>query len=230
MANVVNLRNWRDSFTNLLAGLGVVGRDKFMSQAYVFNPLSLGDCEIAYRSDWIARKAVDIPAFDMTREWRSWQAEQDQVTLLEECERKLQVQRKVQQALVSARLYGGSIIVIGVEAGNPEEELDPETVGLDALKFLHVVPWHYLAMGPLVWDVTSPYYAQPSWYMIDSTKARFSQSGSSSAMALSQQQPIANVQLHPSRVVRMMGLPPPNVFQSMTMSFGDSILQPIMIR
>jgi hypothetical protein len=227
MANVVSLRNWRDSFTNLLAGLGVVGRDKFMSQQYVYTPMPLSDCEMAYRGDWIARKAVDIPAFDMTREWRSWQADQDQITLLEECERKLFVQQKVQQALITARLYGGSVIVIGVEAGNPEEELDPETVGQDALKFLHVVPWHFLAMGPLVWDVTSPYYGQPSWYQIDNTKARFGPNGGTSTTSLSAQAPLYNVQLHPSRVVRLMGLPPPNVFASYSMSFGDSVLQPI---
>jgi phage-related protein (TIGR01555 family) len=154
----------RDGFTNLLAGLGVPGRDKFASQQYTFVPMSLSECEMAYRGDWIARKCIDIPASDMTREWRAWQAEQDQITKLEMCERTLSVQSKLQQALIKARLYGGSVIVIGVESGNPEEELDPESVGEGDLKFLHVVPWHYLSMGEIVWDVTSPYWGQPSSY------------------------------------------------------------------
>ena len=83
--SVVNIKQWRDGFTNLLAGLGVPGRDKFASQQYTFCPMSVADCETAYRGDWIARKCVDIPAFDMTRESRSWQAEQDQITRLETC-------------------------------------------------------------------------------------------------------------------------------------------------
>jgi phage-related protein (TIGR01555 family) len=213
----------RDGMQNLLAGLGVPGRDKFASQQYTFTPMSLFECETAYRGNWIARKCVDIPAFDMTREWRAWQADQDQITALEGCERKLFAQMKVQQALVKARLYGGSIIVIGVEAGDPEEELDPESVGEGDLKFLHVVPWHYLSMGPLVWDVTSPYWGQPSWYQLQSTGPRFSQLNTGTAS----QQPIADVQLHPSRVVRFLGLPPPDILTSSSGSFGDSILQPI---
>jgi phage-related protein (TIGR01555 family) len=220
--------NLRDGFTNLLAGLGVPGRDKFMSQQYAFTPMSLYECEIAYRGDWIARKCVDIPAFDMTREWRAWQADQDQITLLETCERELFVQQKVQQALVKARLYGGSGIVIGVEAGNPEEELDPETVGEGDLKFLHVVPWQYLSMGPLVWDVTSRYWGQPSWYQLNTlgTGARFGQPSMSAAASLAKG-PGSDVKLHPSRVVRFVGLPPPDVLTSATMSFGDSVLQPV---
>ena len=47
-----------DSFINLLAGLGVQGRDKFMSQSYTFNKMSTVDLENAYRGDWIARKVV----------------------------------------------------------------------------------------------------------------------------------------------------------------------------
>jgi phage-related protein (TIGR01555 family) len=39
--------------------------------------------------------------------------------------------------------------------------------------------------------------------------------------------PGSQVQLHPSRVVRFVGLPPPDILRSSTMSFGDSVLQPI---
>jgi phage-related protein (TIGR01555 family) len=162
----------------------------------------------------------------MTREWRAWQAEQDQITKLEMCERKLFVQMKVQQALVKARLYGGSVIVIGVESGNPEEELVPEAVGEGDLKFLHVVPWHYLSMGETVWDISSPYWGQPSWYQLQTQFERFGRPvlTNSASLAL---MPGSQVKLHPSRVVRFVGLPPPDILTSSTSSFGDSVLQPI---
>src|SRR6266576_2317276 len=159
---------WVDSFVNLLAGMGVAGRDKFASQSYAFNPMTQFDLECAYRGDWIARKVVDIPAFDMTRQWREWQADEAQVELIEECEKDLFVQQKVQQALIKSRLYGGAIMIMGVDNGAPEEELDPESVGKDSLKFLHVVAMINVAVGPLDADVTSPYYGLPTWYEVRS--------------------------------------------------------------
>ena len=100
---------WVDGFVNLLASIGVPGRDKFASQAYSYMPMTQYELEAAYRGDWIARKVVDIPAFDMTREWREWQADEAQVELIEELEKNLFVQQKVQQALIKSRLYGGAI-------------------------------------------------------------------------------------------------------------------------
>jgi phage-related protein (TIGR01555 family) len=202
---------WVDSFVNLLAGMGVPGRDKFASQSYSFVPMTQFDLESAYRGDWIARKVIDIPAFDMTREWREWQADEAQVELIEELEKNLFVQQKVQQALIKSRLYGGAIMIMGVDNGAPEEELDPETVGKDSLKFLHVVSAINVAVGPLDTDVTSPYYGLPTWYEV-----RSGPQGS-----LTQQ-----VQLHPSRVVRFMGMPPPDAMLSGQI-WGDSILQPV---
>src|SRR3954451_6347405 len=78
-----------DSFVNFLAGLGVPGRDKFTAQNYVHTALTLRELDAAFRSDWIARKIVTIPAWDMTREWRGWQADPDQIELLENAEKKL---------------------------------------------------------------------------------------------------------------------------------------------
>jgi uncharacterized protein len=202
---------WVDSFVNLLAGMGVPGRDKFASQAYSYTPMTQFDLEAAYRGDWIARKVIDIPAFDMTREWREWQADEAQVELLEELEKDLFVQQKVQQALIKSRLYGGALIIMGVDNGAPEEELKPESVGKDSLKFLHVVSMINVSVGPLETDVMSPYYGLPTWYEV-----RSGPQGS-----LTQQ-----VRLHPSRVVRFIGLAPPDAITS-GVQWGDSVLQPI---
>ena len=148
---------WVDGFVNLLASIGVPGRDKFASQTYAFTPMTQYDLEAAYRGDWIARKVIDIPAFDMTRQWRQWQADEAQVELLEELREALySFSRKVQQALIKSRLYGGAIIIMGVDNGAPEEELDPESVGKDSLKFLHVVSMLNVTVGPLETDVMSP--------------------------------------------------------------------------
>jgi uncharacterized protein len=202
---------WVDGFVNMLAGIGVPGRDKFASQSYSFAPMTQFDLESAYRGDWIARKVIDIPAVDMTREWREWQADEAQVELIEELEKNLFVQQKVQQALIKSRLYGGAIMIMGVDNGAPEEELDPESVGKDSLKFLHVVSMINVSVGPLETDVMSPYYELPTWYEV--------RSGPQGSLT-------EQVQLHPSRVVRFVGMPPPDQMMS-GQTWGDSVLQPV---
>lgn len=221
--NVVPLA-WGDSFINLLAGLGVPGRDKFASQQYTLNPMTVVDLENAYRGDWIARKVVTIPAWDMTREWRGWKADPDQIELLEEVERKLQVQQKLQSALIKARLYGGAAIVIGVDVGNPEEELDLELVGIDTLKFLHVVSKNNLRAGPIIHDISSKYFGEPEFYEArqEPVSKQFPQA---ETVPLAANYNKTQIKVHPSRVVKLIGIDTAD--QMLQDIWGDSVLQAV---
>lgn len=212
---------WADSFVNLLAGLGVPGRDKFMSQQYVFNRMTTADLTNAYRGDWIARKAVTVPAWDMTREWRDWQADQDQIRAIEGVEKTLLIQQKVQEAIVKARLYGGSAIIIGVDAGQPEEELDLDKVTKDSLKFLHVLSCNQISYGQIIYDIGSKYYGQPEYYQANNIPASkgFQQPKVDPLYSKSQ------VKLHPSRVVRLIGQDIAD--QQLSEFWGDSVLQAV---
>jgi phage-related protein (TIGR01555 family) len=117
-----------DSFSNFLVGFGT-WQDKVTQQNPSLTLLSMMELEQLYRGDWIARKIVDIPAFDATRAWRQWQADKDQIEKLEECEQEIQLQQKVLLALQRARLYGGAAMVLGViGTGEFHEELDVEKV------------------------------------------------------------------------------------------------------
>jgi phage-related protein (TIGR01555 family) len=136
-----------DTFTNFLSGLGVPGRDKLTAHRYIKQVWSRDQLEASYQSDWIARKAIQIPAQDATREWRAWQAEQDQIELIEETEDRLRVQLVLQDALIKSRLYGGCCILIGVD-GDMSKELDPETIPKDGLKFLHILCPHQAEVRP----------------------------------------------------------------------------------
>jgi phage-related protein (TIGR01555 family) len=227
-SNVVNMPTtevrWYDSFINLLAGLGVMGRDKFAHQQYSFSLMTVLEQENAYRGDWLARKAVQIPAWDMTREWRNWQADPDQIKLLEAMERKLFLQQRVQEALIKSRLYGGAVMIIGVDAGKPEEELDLETVTLDSLKFLHVVSKNNIGVGPIIYDITSKYYGQPEYYEARTQPVGkdFDQKESLSKSSAFNK---VNVKLHPSRVVKLIGVDTAD--QLIANVWGDSVLQPV---
>ena len=77
--------------------------------------------DAAYRGDWISRKGVDIPAYDSCREWRTWDADPDDVTKIEDAEKYFCIQNKVMKVQVLGRLYGGGALVLGVDDGKQPE-------------------------------------------------------------------------------------------------------------
>jgi len=198
---------FHDTFTNFLSGLGVPGRDKMTGFRYTKQVWTRDQLEASFQSDWIARKAITIPAHDATRQWRSWQAEANQIELLEDSEDRLRLQLKLQEALTKARLYGGCCILIGVD-GDLATELKPENIGKGDLKFLHVLAPHQLVVENLIKDISSPYYGQPEFYTLRDDTGKF-----------------GNVRIHPSRMVRLIGLDAPDPMGNS--GWGDPMLQVI---
>jgi phage-related protein (TIGR01555 family) len=193
-----------DSLVNLMSGLGT-SRDKSSANQYLISEMSVEQIEAAYRGDWLPRKIINIPAQDCTREWRTWQAEADQISKIEEAENAFSLQGKIRSALIKARLYGGAGIVMGVDgAGDWSKPLDVERVREGSLKFLHVLDRWQLGIGTINQDIMSPDYGQPEYF-----------TGPNSA-----------IQIHPSRVVRFIGAERPSERMG-TDGWGDSVLQAI---
>lgn len=195
-----------DGLVNAMTGMGG-DKDKLAQTFYQYDEMSKEQQDAAYRSDWITRKGIDIPAYDATREWRTWQEDGDALTAIEGLEKDMHVQRKVMLAQQRGRLYGGGALIMGVDQGTSDMPLNVKTVGLGDLKFLHVVSKWDLGAGPIDWDIMSPYFGQPSYY----TK--------------SQQSGAAQIKLHPSRVVRFIGSTIPDI--NVAMGWGDSTLQSV---
>jgi phage-related protein (TIGR01555 family) len=215
-----------DSFKNLLAGFGVPGRDKAMSQRFVLNLIDPRQLTDAYRGDWIARKVCDVPPFDACRAWREWQAEQDQVEKIEEAEREFGLQRKLMWAMSKARLFGGAAIVMGIEGQKFEDELDLEAVGEGDLKFVHVVTRYMIEAGPLMRDITSPWFGEPSYYYRSNAPTPQPPASETLEQSSLGYQPGSQLWIHPSRVVRLVGLDYPDWEQGPD-QWGDSALQPV---
>jgi phage-related protein (TIGR01555 family) len=192
-----------DNLVNLVTGMGT-GRDKATSTQFAFNTLDRAQAEAAYRGDWMSRKVIDIPAFDATREWRTWQSDSADITKLTDLEEKLDIQRKTMSVLKKARLYGGAALVLGVDQGKPEEPLDMEKLGKDCLQFVHCVNRYEITAGAIEWDITSQYFGQPKEY-------------------LRQVPGTTGITLHPSRVIRFVGAEIPDINASQ--GWGDSVLQ-----
>jgi len=216
-----------DTMRNVLAGFGVLGRDKAMSQRFILTLLNPEELTAAYRGDWLARKIVEIPAFDSCRAWRDWEGlDENQVEDLEGAERAFGLQRKLMEAMAKARLFGGAALIMGIEGQRFEDELDIDGVSKDSLKFVHVCSRWTLTAGQLDRDITSPWFGEPSYYERAPAYGVPPMGGVEVSKSLMPEVSKGTLYIHPSRVVRLIGLNYPDL-ETAPDQWGDSSLQPV---
>lgn len=167
-----------DALQNFVANFGT-GSDKRMHTEYVEQYL-LSDrtLEAMYIENWLSGKIIDIPADDMTREWRVFDASQADPAKIEafvQLETDLDVSGKFNEALKWARLYGGAAIVIGIDeaqGGAPDTPLDISKLGADCLTHLTVIECGRLQAAPEAQlDPTQPGFGDPEYYTLPNTKS-----------------------------------------------------------
>lgn len=174
-----------------VANTGVFGR---LNPAYDYTAL--------YREAWLPRKIVDIPAFDMIREWRDWKAEQDQIETIEEEEKRLNVQAILLEGIKAARLRGGAAIYIGTKDTDLSLPLDLNRIGLGGVTYLAVVAREDLNTGDRVDDPADILYGKPGWYELGEKRTR----------------------IHPTRLVILVG----NAIPMSRDPWGESVLVPVL--
>lgn len=186
------LARFADGYSNLMSRLGVPGHDRSGSSYYFVPPLSQQQIEAAYRTSWLTRKVHDLVPFEMTRAGRDWQAEADQIELLEAEETRLRIWQKLNVALTTARLHGGAALILGVVgAGSPNQPLNPEAVRKGALRYVYVASRHHLtAPQSFEADPESDFFGQPAMYHMRGARGN-------------------GVDIHPSRVITFHGSPVP---------------------
>ena len=165
MSDNSKLQAVADSFKNLVANLGT-SRDKRTAGTYAIATLTDDLLATIYRTSWMGRKTVDIPANDATRKWREWLAEADQIEKIDAHEKRLLLPQKVRLALQYSRLYGGSGIYFSIDGDDPALPLDLSTVKADSLAFATVLPRSVLSAGDIDLDPMSENYGFPRWYDI----------------------------------------------------------------
>lgn len=202
MGKIISL----DSLKNFVANLGT-GRDKASSATYQPPTATDQDLLNAYRGSWLPRKIVDIPASDATRRWRAWQADKQQISLIEAEEKRIGIKQKLPELLVKARLFGGAGIYISIKGEkNPNLPLNPESVQRGGIDFIVVLPKRVLSVTEIENDPASPRYGKPKMYRISST--------------------VGIQDIHPSRIVAMSGADHPDPELSENVGWGDSVLTP----
>ncbi|MGJ0508916.1 MAG: anti-CBASS protein Acb1 family protein [Methylocystis sp.] len=198
-----------DRLTNVMSGLGTTA-DPRTSLFYAFRPLTGPEAESGYRSSWLVRKIVDVPAIDMTREWRDWQAEGEVIDKLEAEEKRLQLKAKCQRALILARLFGGSALILGTSDTATREPLNLNAIKAGGLTYVHVMSRWQISEGQARLDPADPWFMQPDFYTITGGNGE-------------------RIELHPSRVVSFIGQKAPegSFYPSASWLWGDPIMQSI---
>lgn len=207
---------FQDGVQNLVAEIGT-SRDKATHVTFTDEVYSDHDLYTAFRSSWLARKIVTVPALDTFRQWREWQATEHEVELLEAEEQRLGLKRKLPEAYTLARLFGTAYLYFGFE-GNPAEPLDATKVKKGGIKYVTVLTPSQLVPYEYEDDVLSENYGKPRLYTVNSTTGI-------SAMG--------QVRVHPSRIVVLTGHQKPiGIFSTGGEvgqdRLGDSVLQSCM--
>ncbi len=205
--DVSKLKVIRDNFMNLVSGLGT-DRDKQAAGDYALAAVTDQEWSNIYRSSWMGRKVVDIPAKDATRKWREWQADAEQIELLEAEEQRLQLPQKVKLVLQMSRLFGGAGLYFSVANDDPTLPLDPNTIKQGALDFVTVLPKEILVPGDIDMDPLSENYGKPEWYQVSSSTE-------------------GTVNIDPSRLAIFVGheILAPLESAAVKQGWGDSVLQ-----
>ncbi|MFC3711280.1 DUF1073 domain-containing protein [Sphingoaurantiacus capsulatus] len=204
----------RDGLTNLITGAGTAA-DKRAHSVYALRHVDPAQVEAAYRSSWLVRKIIDLPAHDATRAWRRWQAAPEAIAAIEAEERRLELRRKVRRALVLARLHGGAAILLGVGDGDAAMPIDLARIGKGGLRYAHVLSRWELVHGERRMDPEDPWFGQPTHFLLRGRGG-------------------GEVKLHPSRVVAFVGqaVPEasaigPGLMGGASWFWGDPLLQSI---
>lgn len=197
-----------DSLENLVTGLGG-NADKKAFDKFQRRVLTQSEILSMYENDWISRKVVDIPAFDMTRAGREWKADKKQIEVIEAEEDRLGLDGKLFDVLANARCDGGAVIFMGLP-GDPASEA-PETISRGQLEYIHVLAQNEITPnGQLEFDVVSPYYGLPKMWRLNTQPTNAGK--------------LASVRdIHPSRVVRFLGARAPS--RRRQDPWGNSVLQ-----
>lgn len=190
-----------DGLVNVMTGLGTAKSKRSYNTWQMSTLNDWASLDACYVSNWIARKICDIPAEDMTREWR--RVKSDGAEEIASLEAQLLVPNAVQEAVTWARLYGGAgiLMLTGQDLTKP---LRPELIRKGDLKRLLVLDrWDMAAMTTNTWDVLATNYLKPEFYSVRG----------------------GSMQVHHSHFARFTGERLPLRHMAQTQGWGDSVLR-----
>jgi phage-related protein (TIGR01555 family) len=193
-----------DGLANVVSGLGT-SQGKRSHNQFTYDLLNnFAELDAAYQTNWIARQIVDVPASDMTREWRTIKSDKSEE--IQQEEKRIGLQLAAGEALSWARLFGGSgiLMLTNQDLGKPLE-INKIKKG-DLTRLLVLDRWEMQPQTMNTWDVLAANYLMPEFYTI--------QGGSQ--------------KIHWTHFARVNGAKLPRRQMAQTQGWGDSELRKCM--
>lgn len=177
-----------DGLMNLTSGMGTA-RDKAGKAFYQAQQVDHTKVINAYSASSFVQRAVDMPSEDSVREWRDWQCESKDITLIEAEEKRLGLKLKVLEARRLSRLVGGAAILIGLGDADPTKPIEVDKLKRGAIKYLTVLSRDDITAGEIEDDVMKENYGRPRFWYFTTTMGK-------------------NQIIHPSRLAFFHGVNP----------------------
>lgn len=203
----------QDGWTNIYTRQGTSGIDK-QTGARLTKDLRLteDDNRNLYRGDGFGRKVVDRPVGDMVREWFNVTNDTDGAInnfLINELDAK----KHVRSALTWAKVFGGSLVVMGIDDGSKDLEAPLNENNIRSFGFLRVYDCHRVqwVSSDLYSDPAHPKFGEPEFYSINPLQP----TGTSL------------FRVHESRVLRFCGVHTDDKTRSENNWWEDSVYQAI---
>lgn len=197
--------NRSDGWQNLLNGRGTTAADPKLATTFQA-PMKLIEKDLAnlYNGNGFAKRIVDLPAREMTREW--FTIEGDPENLIIQHLETFHARKRITQMLKWSRLFGGAVGIMGIDDnGELEETVDEGNIR--SVEFIHVFDRFRVSFssGDLYTDPKDKKFGTPEIYTI---------------------QPKTGLQfkVHETRVLVLNGLDTPSLTTARNQGWGDSVL------
>ena len=164
-----------DALRNEQTGMGMPGYDPTIALEYTLQPfLTQAQCENAFLNSFIVGRLIELPAQHMTREWRSVKIEGDdkgnQVDAIRDAELSLNVKQTFTEAIQWGDLYGGCLVIMGLDGDDISTPLDVGSVQKGQLTSLTVIDrWLVTPSIEFILDPLDPNFRYPAAYTIQTS-------------------------------------------------------------
>jgi uncharacterized protein len=201
-----------DGWNNLLTGMGIANQDKRMSTTFSAKSF-MTEWELMdlYVDDGMAKKVIDLIVVEMLR--KGFTIEGDKENLVLSRLQEIGAMREIERALKWDRLYGGVVIVVGIDDGG-DLEMPVNEENIRDILFLRAYERYRATWttADLYSDPKQPKYGQVQWYNIYPT--------SGGAIG-----GVSSFRVHESRCIVLEGVDIPEQARSLNAGWGTSVLQ-----
>lgn len=207
-----------DAFKNSTSGYGGVYDNVNKINFTANNALTPQEEENLYRYDWISRQIIDVYPTDALKQWIEFTDNESHDKLDDKIE-EFNLKDKLHKALVLARIYGGSVMLLATKDGSsPLHKMKPNA----EITSINVLDRHQLEIIQDYNDPFRPNFGDPQYYRLNIINRNASYINPNKSVAEK-----LNTVVHESRLIRINGNFLPDTLKIINNGWHDSVLNSI---